>query len=699
MPKLSTIRPLLLAFAAFLPLASAAGQGRIADMPGYDRYTEMMPKIREAMVSGAIGRTEWADDSRSFTYTFDGKFWRYDVRKKSAVEEEQTEGSGDFRRGRGGVARGRQATEAYTADSLRRAFYRDRNLWVSNADGTNERPLTNDGSEELRIKYGTASWVYGEELSQRSAMWWSPDGSKIAYYRFDEMPVRDYYLQTGQTTVEGSVEVEAYPKAGTDNPIVDLYVYDLEADVSRKLDIRMGQPFQDDVVGYYAYSVSWSPDGSELLLNRTNRRQNVMEFTACSPADGSCRVVVREEWPASWTDNRPTMQWLEDGKRFIWQSERTGFANYYLYDLSGELLATLTNHPFEVGGIVKVDERAKQLWYYARSGDNYMKLQLHRVGLDGRGDTRLTDPAFNHTVTVSPDGKLFTDVSQTHAIPPVTRLRDARGRERAVVAESNMTGVEELGLTPVEMFNYTSADGKTELQGMMHKPSNFDPTHQYPVLFSVYLGPGNTGARETYSLPHPYTEYGFIIVTIDTRAASGKGKKSLDQIYLKLGEVEIDDAAAASRELAKLPYVDGDRVGIFGTSYGGYASALALLRHPEAFAAASAASAVTSWHHYDTIYTERYMYTPQANPDGYEKGNAMSYAKDLEGDLMIYYGTADDNVHPNNSMMLIKALQDAGKSFEVQVGPDRGHSGINPQRMMEFFIQSLVMKEKEVVGM
>ena len=699
MPKLSTIRPLLLAFAAFLPLASAAAQGRIADMPGYDRYTEMMPKIREAMVSGAIGRTEWADDSRSFTYTFDGKFWRYDVRKKSAVEEEQPEGSADFRRGRGGVARGRQATEAFTADSLRRAFYRDRNLWVSNADGTNERPLTNDGSEELRIKYGTASWVYGEELSQRSAMWWSPDGSKIAYYRFDEMPVRDYYLQTGQTTVEGSVEVEAYPKAGTDNPIVDLYVYDMEADVSRKLDIRMGQPFQDDVVGYYAYSVSWSPDGSELLLNRTNRRQNVMEFTACSPADGSCRVVVREEWPASWTDNRPTIQWLEDGKRFIWQSERTGYANYYLYDLSGELLATLTNHPFEVGGIVKVDERAKQLWYYARSGDNYMKLQLHRVGLDGRGDTRLTDPAFNHTVTVSPDGKLFTDVSQTHAIPPVTRLRDARGRERAVVAESNMTGVEELGLTPVEMFNYTSADGKTELQGMMHKPSNFDPTHQYPVLFSVYLGPGNTGARETYSLPHPYTEYGFIIVTIDTRAASGKGKKSLDQIYLKLGEVEIDDAAAASRELAKLPYVDGDRVGIFGTSYGGYASALALLRHPEAFAAASAASAVTSWHHYDTIYTERYMYTPQANPDGYEKGNAMSYAKDLEGDLMIYYGTADDNVHPNNSMMLIKALQDAGKSFEVQVGPDRGHSGINPQRMMEFFIQSLVMREREVVGM
>lgn len=691
MSKVSATLPLLLAFVFFLPLAPASGQGRIADMPGYDQYNEMAPKVRSAMVSGAINRVEWAEDNRSFTYFFDGKSWRYDVRSRSAVEEAQPQGQGGFGRGRGGVARGRQATEAFSPDSVHRAFYRDRNLWVSNADGSDERALTNDGSEELRIKYGTASWVYGEELAQRTAMWWSPDGSKIAYYRFDEKPVRDYYLQTGQATVAGSVEIEAYPKAGTDNPIVDIFVYDLEGGKSKKLDIRMGQPFQDNVVGYYAYNVSWSPDGSEVLLNRTNRRQNVMEFTACAPATGTCRVVVREEWPESWTDNRPTIEWLEDGKRFIWQSERTGFSNYYLYDISGKLLATLTNHPFEVGSIVKVDERAKQMWYYARSGDNYMKQQLHRVGLDGRGDKRLTDPAFHHTVTVSPDGKLFTDVSQTHAIPPVTTLRDANGRERSVVAESDMSGVEELGIQPVEMFNYTSADGKTELQGMMHKPSNFDPSHRYPVLFSVYLGPGNTGARETYSLPHPNTEYGFIVVTIDTRAASGKGKRSLDQIYLRLGEVEIDDAAAASRELAKLPYIAGDRVGIYGTSYGGYASALALLRHPDAFAAASASSAVTSWHHYDTIYTERYMYTPQANPDGYEKGNAMKYANDLQGDLMIYYGTADDNVHPNNSMMLIKALQEAGKSFEVQVGPDAGHSGINQQRMMEFFIESLVL--------
>jgi dipeptidyl-peptidase-4 len=386
------------------------------------------------------------------------------------------------------------------------------------------------------------------------------------------------------------------------------------------------------------------------------------------------------------------MRWLADCKRFIWESERTGFKNYYLYDLSGKLLATLTQHPFEVAGIVKVDEQAKVLWYYARSGDNYMKLQLHRVGLDGKGDTRLTDPAFNHTVSVSPDGKFFTDVAQTHAIAPVTTLRDAKGKQVAVIAESDISGMAANGFKPVEMFTYTAADGATKHFGMINKPSNFDPAKKYPVLFSVYNGPATNGARETFAPPSAMAEYGFIVVTLDTRSAAGLGKKALDAIYLKLGQTEIDDLAEAAKYLGTLPYVDAKRVGIFGTSYGGFASAMAILRYPDLFAAASAQSAVTSWHHYDTIYTERYMYTPQENEAGYKKGSAMEYAANLKGRLMIYYGTADDNVHPNNAMQLIRALQRAGKSFEVQVGPDAGHSALNMQRMMEFFIQSLVLE-------
>ena len=683
----------LAAFALATTVPALTAQDRLASMPGAERYAAMAPRLQTALKSGAIS-PRWAEDGKSFEYTRDGKRFRFDLvtRRTSDVAGAATNGTAGRRAG--GPARGRQFTEAWTADSARKAIFKDRNIFIQNRDGSGERQLTTDGSESGRIKYGTASWVYGEELGQVTAMWWSPDGSKLAFYRFDERPVKDYFLQMDQTQVLGAVDIEAYPKAGTENPIVDLFVYDVAAGTTKRVDARDGKPLTDDVVGHYVYGISWTKDGSELLMRRTNRRQNIMEFAACAPATGACRVIIREEWLPSWTENSPTIQWLADGKRFIWESERNGYSNYYLYDLSGRLIAPLTQHQAEVAGTVKLDEAAKLLWYYARTGDNFMKLQLHRVGLDGKGDKRLTDPALHHTVSVAPDGKFFTDVAETHDVAPVTRLMDAAGRPVATVAESDRSAFDAAGFKPAELFTYTSADGTTPLYGLLHKPSNFDPAKKYPVLFSVYAGPATNGARESFTPPMAMTEYGFLLVTLDTRSAAGRGKRALDAIYQRLGEVEIDDLAAASRHLAKLPYVDGQRVGIYGTSYGGYSSAMALLRHPDAFAAASAMSAVTSWRHYDTIYTERYMYTPQANPEAYKKGSAMEYAKDLRGRLMIYYGTADDNVHPNNAMQLIQALQAAGKNFEVQVGPDRGHTALNQQRMMEFFIQSLVIEKK-----
>ena len=672
--RISTIA----AVAATAAAAPASAQDRLESYPGHERYARMAPQIRDAVVSGAL-RVEWAEDGRSFTYERNGAHFRYDVGSRAAVEVSAPQSDAAGGRGfGGGPARGRQFTTAASPDGTLEAVYRDRNLWVRNADGSGERQITTDGSEADRIKYGTASWVYGEELGQRTAIWWNPQGTQVAYYRFDETPVPDYYLQLDQTSLQSTVDVEAYPKAGVDNPIVDIFVYDLASGNTTRLDIRDGQPWSNRVVGHYAYDVEWTQDGSELLIHRTNRRQNVMELAACAPETGACRVVVREEWPNSWTENSPAMRWLEDGRRFLWESERTGFKNYYLYDLSGKLLATLTDHPFEVAGIVRLDEAANALWYMARSGDNYMKTQLHRVRLDGSGNVRLTDPAFNHSVTLAPDARHFVDVAQTHDQPPVTRLMDAAGKPVATLAESDLSGFNALGLEPVELFTFTAADGVTELHGLLHKPSNFDPARRYPVLVSVYGGPGSNGARETFTTPHAYTEYGFLVVQLDARSAGGKGKEALDALYLKLGVTEIDDFAAGIRSLHDRPYVDGQRVGIYGTSYGGYAAALGVLRHPDVFQAASASSPVTDWRHYDTIYTERYMWIPQENAAGYDAGSAMTYAPDLRGRLMIYYGTADNNVHPSQSMALIQALQRAGKSFEVMVGPDRGTPASTP---------------------
>jgi len=710
------------ALAVGLFTVATDAQDRLKTMPGYSQYDRMSREIPSAIKSGALNAT-WRD-AQSFEYARDGKRYRYDMTTQSAAEIASAgpqEAIGRGGRG-GGPARGRQVDSSASPDGKLKAFYRDRNLWLSDASGANEIAITTDGSEKGRIKYGTASWVYGEELSQTTAMWWSPDSAKVAYYRFDEQRVPDYFLQTDQTKLQSAVDTEAYPKAGAPNPVVDLFVYDVASRKTTRIDVRDGKPFDNAVVGHYVYHVAWSPDGTELLFNRTNRRQNILEFAAASPSTGATRVIVREEWPTGWIENNPSIQFLKDGRRFVWESFRNGWTNLYLYDLSGKLLTPLTTHTtFEVQGVVKIDEAANVLFYTARDGDSFLKLQLHRVGLDGKGEKRLTDPAFHHTIGscvsgsggrggggfggstscgISSNNKYFVDVYQTHDRAPATRVVDAaNGTVIAELAQSDLTKFTTLGLKKAEMFTYKAADGKTLLHGTIQFPSTFDPSRQYPALVSVYGGPASASntARETFITPTSLTEYGFLVVNLDSRAVPGQGKRLLDDIYLKLGQVEIDDMAEGVKSLWNRPYFDKTRVGIYGTSYGGYSAVMSLLRHPDVFAAASASSPVTAWNHYDTVYTERYMWLPDENRAGYEAGSAMTYAKNLKGRLMLYYGTADNNVHPSNMMQLISELQRAGKSFDLQVGPDRGHSGINTDRMMEFFIENLVVRAAPTV--
>ncbi|MGH9374477.1 MAG: DPP IV N-terminal domain-containing protein, partial [Vicinamibacterales bacterium] len=628
----------------------------------------------------------WSADGRTFEYDWDGRAYRYDLAARRATEigaasEPAGRGGRGGRGAPGAPERGRQFKVAESPDKALRAVYHedDRNLYLVDVRTNEETPLTTDGSRERRIKYGTASWVYGEELSQTTAMWWSPDGRKLAFYRFDESSVPDYYLPVDQTKLQSAVDTEAYPKAGAANPIVDLLIYDVGTKKATKVDVRDGKPFESAVVGYYAYRVAWSPDGTELLFNRTNRRQNVLELAAANPDTGAVRVVIREEWPTGWVENTPAIVFLKDGRRFIWESERNGWNNFYLYNLSGTLIAPLTAHTtFEASTLIKVDEEAGVVYYTARDGDNPLKLQLHRVGLDGAADRRLTDPKFHHTVGsclapgrdaaeavrkncgIAPDNRYFVDVYQTHDTPPATRLVDAsNGTVLVDLASSDMSKFGELGLKKAEMFTFKSADGQTTLRGLIQFPSTFDPARKYPVIVPVYGGPGSGSntARETFVMPNALTEYGFLVVNLDSRSAPGRGKRTLDQIYLKLGQVEVDDMAAGIRALATRSYVDSARVGIYGTSYGGYTSLMSLLRYPDVYAAASASSPVTTWNHYDTIYTERYMWIPQENASGYEAGSAMTYVKNLKGRLMLYYGTADNNVHPSNMMQLIAALQ------------------------------------------
>lgn len=314
-----------------LPSVPVAAQDRLRTMPGYEQYQKMVRELPDAIKPGTL-QVVWKDGGKAFEYRKDGKAWRYDIATNQATEIAAVTEEAPQRGGRraAGVERGRQFDTAISPDGARKAVYRNRNVYLTDANGANEVALTTDGSDKNRVKYGVASWVYGEDLFQNTAMWWSPDGTKLAFYRFDESQVPDYYLQLDQTKLQSKMDIEAYPKAGAPNPVVDLLVYDVTTKQTVKLDVRDGKPFDNSVVGHYVYHIQWSPDGSELLCNRSNRRQNVMEFTACNPATGQCRSVVREEWPASWTDNSPEMRFLQDGKRFIWNSYRTGWKNYYL---------------------------------------------------------------------------------------------------------------------------------------------------------------------------------------------------------------------------------------------------------------------------------------------------------------------------------------------------------------------------------
>jgi dipeptidyl-peptidase 4 len=689
----------LLVSLCLLPLLCDA-QDRLKLVPAYERYHKLSKETEDVIKSGALSVT-WKNEGKALEYQKDGKRYRYDIetrlktelasdsaksRTNSAIAP--TRSQGERRRRPPGPGRGRQFTEALSPDGKFKAVYRDRNVWLVETESKREQPITSDGCETARVKNGSASWVYGEELAQSAAMWWSSNSQYLAFYRFDESQVPDYYLALNQTNIQDTLHTEPYTKTGGTNPVVDLFVYKLETQAMIKVDARSGKVFDNSVPGHYVYGISWTADG-QLLFHRTDRLQKILELCAANPDTGMCRVIVHEEWPASWVENSPEMRFLKDGRRFIWASERTGWNNYYLYDTSGCCIRQLTGHQFEVNTIVFVDEDSGCLYYTARSGDNPMKLQLHRVGLDSSGDKRLTDPAFNHRVDLAPDGRHFIDIVQTHDLPPTTRLYDREGNLIDQLAASDITKFTKLHLKSVELFTFKAADDQTELFGMLHFPSNFQPHRKYPLLVSVYAGPATTGARETFTVPDVLTELGFLVASFDSRSANGRGKRFLDAIYQNLGKVEIDDQAAGVKALACRRYVDPKRVGIFGTSYGGTASLLCLLRYPDVFQAACSCSPVTDFRNYDTIYTERYLGLPQNSPSVYDAVSVLNYAEKLKGRLMLYYGTADDNVHPSNSLQLIRLLQHAGKSFELQVGPDAGHTSLNRDRMMEFFVENL----------
>jgi dipeptidyl-peptidase-4 len=584
------------------------------------------------------------------------------------------------RRRRGGgadgppPARGRQATRATSPDGKTVALHKAGNLFLANPDGSDERAVTTEGGGTL--KFGSASWVYGEELDQDTAMWWSPDSRYLAFYRFDDSAVVNFLLLKGWTDVRTELDTEPYPKPGEGNPVAGLMV----------LDTRDGNIVTVDVGSdrqQYVYRVSWSPkpgpDGPTLLFHRTNRRQDTLELVAADPETGATRTVLTER-QETWQKNDPEFRFLADGRRFIWTSEATGWAHYQLWSLDGGKLAQLTAGEWPVDGIVSVDETNGWLWFMGRSGEVKINPHLHRVRLDGSDGSLVTrEDRHWSNPRISPDGSLVVATREFVDEPPRTQLiRASDGAIVATLAESEGDPWEKAGLAKPEFVELLAADGVTPLYGIVWKPADFDPSRRYPLVVETYGGPLINIVSSRMARPNPETEFGAIILSVDNRGTPGRGKAFEAATYLALGGADADDQAAAARQVAERPYVDPDRIAITGHSYGGYMACIALLRHPEVFAVGVSGAPPTDWRNYDTIYTERFMRTPQENPEGYDFGSCVRRAGDLKGKLLLVHGMVDDNVHPTNVFQLADALQSRNIPFEMMLFPRAGHGIMSP---------------------
>lgn len=581
--------------------------------------------------------------------------------------------------------------DGYSPDFTKYVYVKGYDLRMFDVASGKEEPLTFGGSEELMN--GKTDWVYPEELSQREAFWWSPDGQKLAFLQFDERDVYNFPLihelaLDRKPAFETILELERYPKAGRMNPTVKLFVIDLPT--RKNVEIRT-----ESSPDIYLTRIVWRTDSSELIFQRLNRFQNKLELLAADPVTGGVRTILVEDEPC-FINLHNDFRLLSDNKRFTWSSERTGWKHLYLYDLTGKLLNPLTKGEWEANSIALIDEKDK--WVYFTMAENVgMDTQFGRVKFDGGKLVRLTTEPGTHGVSIDPAGKYYLDTYSSLAVPPTTKLCTSDGKLVRPLAASNIDKIKELGLQAPEFIKLKAADGQTDVYGVLFKPADFDPAKKYPLYVQVYGGPShrNSNSYQTAGPKAQLAQLGYLVWELDGRGTTRRGKKHLTETYLKFGQVDADDQAAAVKQLRERPYIDGARVGMTGGSYGGYMTCMSILRYPDVYAVGVARSSVTDWHSYDSIYTERYMRTPDANRDGYEKGSALTYAKNLKGRLLIAHGTIDNNVHPGNSIHLIDALQKEGKSFDIMYYPEHRHgiTGYSAQHLgkltMEYFLRHL----------
>jgi dipeptidyl-peptidase-4 len=558
---------------------------------------------------------------------------------------------------------------------------------VDVADGR-ERAVTQGGTEALRK--GELDWVYPEELDCKTAYWWAPDSTAIAYLEMDERKVTQYPL-VEFASPSGETEMERYPVAGGTNPTVRVLVASLGGGEPRAMDIGA----EADI---YIPRVNWLRDSKRIAIQRLNRTQTQLDLLVADVASGKSRGILSEKDPY-WINLSDDLYFLRDGKGFLWSSERTGYRHLYLFDLEGKQLAQITKGDWEVTGLDAVDE-TKGAVYFTATEKSPLERHLYRVGLDGGGFGRITKEDGTHTATVAPNSEAFVDTYSSAAAPARQDFYRIDGTRITVINENKVAELADYHLSPMEFLTVKSRDG-VFLNATMIKPPDFNAQKKYPVLVYTYGGPHAQVIRNAWGgtnfLWHELmAQKGYIIFSLDNRGSWGRGHAFETPLHFRMGKQELEDQRDGVAWLKSLPYVDGNRIGVWGWSYGGHMTLHAMFEAGDDFKVGFAGGPVTDWHYYDSIYTERYLGLPQQNEKGYEDSSPVKYASQLKGKLLIAHGTGDDNVHYANTLSVINDLIEAGKYVEVLAFPGRGHGVSDPparrvlmQRVTQFFLDNL----------
>jgi dipeptidyl-peptidase-4 len=584
---------------------------------------------------------------------------------------------------------GKKELASFSPDGRLVAFVRDHNLYVVDLAPQTERALTTDGGG--LVSNGKADWVYFEEVFDRHwrAYWWSPDSKQIVFLRFDDKPVHQFTV-IDQIPVHQRVEKTPYPNAGDPNPLVKLGIVSIG-----------GGPVVWANLGEYSGTASliiragWTPDSKNVYCYIQDRAQTWLDFCMV-PRDGGKPKRLFRETTKAWVDDPGPPTFLKDSS-FLLLSERTGWKHLYHFAKDGTLENAVTSGPWEVRTLHLYEEQTGWI-YFSGTRESPIASNLYRVRLDGSHLERLTTSAGNHRVKVSPKGNLFVDSHSSHASPTQVHLYRSDGSLGRTLDTNPVFALDEYLLGKLELMQIQTPDGFV-LEGSLLKPADFDPEHRYPVWFMTYGGPHAPTVQDSWSRQRAHDEMlahlGFLVFRCDPRSASGKGACSTWTAYRQLGVQELKDIETAVGWLTHYPFVDASRVGMSGHSYGGFLTAYALT-HSKLFAAGIAGSPVTDWRNYDSIYTERYMNTPQENPKGYRITSVVQAARNLHGKLLLLHGMMDDNVHVQNSAQLLQALQRTDKDFAVMFFP-RAHHGISGkyfQRLMVDFMRRTLGEPK-----